>query len=120
MIAARAYFGFGIGDLAFEQQFIVGRTDIRGYTQGKFRGDQLVAVQGEYRWNFHKKMSAVGFVGLATIYGALNPDQEGILLPGIGAGFRYTVIEEYHMNVGLDAAVGRDDWGIYFRVGEAF
>jgi len=24
------------------------------------------------------------------------------------------------MNVGLDFAVGKDDWGLYFRIGEAF
>jgi hypothetical protein len=28
--------------------------------------------------------------------------------------------EEQEMSVGLDAAVGDNDWGIYFRIGEAF
>ena len=61
VLAARLYAGIGVGDLSFQQQFIVGQEDIRGYSQGKYRGDYLVAAQGEYRWNFHKKMSAVGF-----------------------------------------------------------
>jgi len=120
IIAVRAYAGFGLGDLAFEQQFIVGQTDIRGYTQGKYRGEQLYSIQGEYRWNFAEKFGLVGFFGLATIGGSLNDDYNGLLLPGVGGGFRYTAFEKNHFNVGLDAAVGKDDWGLYFRIGEAF
>ena len=120
VIAARIYGGFGIGDLSFEQQFVVGRQDIRGYAQGKYRGDYLLAAQGEYRWNFHEKMSAVGFFGLATVFGSINEADEGVILPGIGTGIRYNIFPKYHMNVGLDIAAGKDDWGFYFRVGEAF
>ncbi|MBB3700917.1 BamA/TamA family outer membrane protein [Flammeovirga yaeyamensis] len=120
VLAARAYIGFGIGDLTFNQQFIVGDTDIRGYTQAKYRGNAMYNLQAEYRWNFHKKMALNFFGGLATVSGANESSQNGILLPGAGIGYRYTVFPKNHMNVGLDAAVGRDDWGIYFRIGEAF
>lgn len=120
VIAARFYGGFGIGAVPFEQQFIVGQEDIRGYTEGKYRGEQLLALQGEYRWNFVDRWSAVGFAGMATVFTTLNGENDGALLPGVGAGFRYNVLEKYHMNVGLDFAVGKDDWGLYFRIGEAF
>ena len=65
-------------------------------------------------------MSAIGFFGLATVYGSINEADEGKILPGIGTGFRYNIFPKYHMNAGLDIAAGQDDWGIYFRVGEAF
>ena len=65
-------------------------------------------------------MSGVGFVGVATILDAINDEDSGKLLPGIGIGYRFTVIPEEHFNVGLDVAVGLDDWGLYFRLGEAF
>ncbi|MGL1885451.1 MAG: BamA/TamA family outer membrane protein [Reichenbachiella sp.] len=120
VIALRAYGGFGVGEVAFEQQFVVGQVDIRGYSQGEYRGDQTAAIQGEYRWNFHEKMSAVGFLGLASVWGSANEEDNGSWLPGGGAGFRYNVFPKYHMNVGLDAAVGKEDWGVYFRIGEAF
>lgn len=120
VIAARFYGGFGIGSVPFEQQFIVGQEDIRGYSQGKYRGEQMVALQGEYRWNFANRWSAVGFAGVATVFNTLNGENDGAILPGIGTGFRYNVLEKYHMNVGLDFAVGKDDWGLYFRIGEAF
>lgn len=120
VVAARAYLGLGIGTLTFNQQFIVGQTDIRGYTQGAYRGDQIVALQGEYRYNFKSKWGLVGFLGFATIYGSLNSDQDGTVLPGIGTGFRYVVFPRNHMNVGMDIALGKNDWGIYFKIGEAF
>ena len=120
VLAFRGYAGLGIGDLTFNQQFIVGQSDIRGYTQGRYRGNYLLAFQGEYRWNLAKRMSLVGFAGLATVFESINPEDNGVALPGAGMGFRFNAIEEYHMNVGMDLAVGKDDWGIYFRVGEAF
>jgi len=120
VLAARGYVGLGIGDLSFNQQYIVGQTDIRGYTQGEFRGNYIVAAQGEYRWNFAKRWGAVGFAGLATVFEAINEDDNGKILPGIGTGIRFTAFTDNHMNVGLDIAAGLRDWGIYFRIGEAF
>lgn len=112
--------GFGIGDVAFEQQFVVGDKDIRGYTLGEYRGENIAAVQGEYRWNMKNKFGLVGFAGLATVWESINEEDNGVILPSIGAGFRYTVFPKNHMNIGLEGAVGIDDWGIYFRIGEAF
>ena len=120
VFATRGYAGIGIGDLTFNQQFIVGGKDIRGYTQGEFRGNNMLAAQGEYRWNFHRRVGLVGFAGIATVLDAINPEDDGKLLPGAGVGFRFTVETETHFNIGMDFAVGRDDWGVYFRLGEAF
>lgn len=120
VIACRLFTGFGVGDLSFQQQFIVGQSDLRGYTEGRYRGDQVVALQGEYRFNFLKRWSAVGFGGVATVFNAVNQEDSGKLLPSVGAGFRYNVVPEYHMNVGIDVAAGDGDWGFYFRIGEAF
>lgn len=120
VIAARAFAGIGIGDLSFNQQFIIGRVDIRGYSQGRYRGDSMLAIQGEYRWNFWGRWGAVGFAGLATVFEPINEDDSGKILPGVGAGVRFTAFEDNHMNIGLDFAVGDGDWGMYFRIGEAF
>jgi outer membrane protein assembly factor BamA len=120
VLVARMYLGLGIGDLSFNQQFIVGQKDIRGYTQGEFRGNYLAALQGEYRWNFSGRWGIVGFLGFATLFEAINEEDDGRILPGIGTGIRFTAFEDNNMNVGLDIAGGYKDWGIYFRIGEAF
>lgn len=120
VVAARVYGVFGLGDITFEQQVVIGRQDIRGYSEAKYRGDGKVAIQGEYRWNFNDKMGLVGFAGLATIYGSDTTEFNGKLYPGIGAGYRYRAFKQSTFNIGLDGALGKDDWGIYFRIGEAF
>jgi outer membrane protein assembly factor BamA len=120
VIAARAFAGLGIGDLSFNQQYIVGRIDIRGYTQGGYRGNTQLAVQGEYRWNPFRRWGFVAFAGLATVFESINDADNGRILPGVGVGFRFTAFTDNHMNVGMDVAVGDGDWGLYFRIGEAF
>lgn len=120
VFAARFSGKFGLGNIAFEQQVTIGGTDIRGYSEGKYRGDGLMDLQAEYRYNFHKKMGIVGFAGVATIYGSDTNDFNWKLYPGAGAGFRYRAFKKEKFNVGLDAAVGKGDWGLYFRLGEAF
>ena len=120
VVAGRFYAGLGIGDLAFNQQFIVKAPDIRGYTQGAFRGENLLALQGEYRYNFHKRWGAVGFAGVATVFEAINDSDNGKLLPAIGTGIRFRAFPDNNFSVGIDVATGLDDWGIYFQIGEAF
>ncbi len=120
VLAGRAFVGWGLGELDFNQQFVVGQNDIRGYSQGVFRGNQLIALQGEYRWNPFDKVGFVGFIGSAMVFNGVNDSDNGRLLPGAGAGFRINVFPENHMNVGLDAGVGIDDWSISFQIGESF
>ena len=120
VVAARFHAGLGLGDLSFNQMFIVKDTDIRGYTQGAFRGNYLLSLQGEYRWNFHKRWGAVGFAGVSTVFESINESDNGKFLPGIGTGIRFRVFPETNFSVGMDVAAGREDWGIYFQIGEAF
>jgi len=120
VFGVRFYTGIGIGDVPFNNQFIVRDQDIRGYSEGAFRGNHILAIQGEYRWNFHKRFGAVGFAGVATIFEAINADDSGKLLPGIGTGFRFVAIQDTHFTVGMDVAAGIDDWSLTFRIGEAF
>ncbi|WP_149207634.1 BamA/TamA family outer membrane protein [Flavobacterium johnsoniae] len=120
VLAARFSGKFGLGNIVFEQQVTIGGNDIRGYSEGKYRGDGLMDLQGEYRYNFNKRMGLVGFAGIATIYGSENKDFDWKLYPGAGVGYRYRAFKNEKFNIGLDGAVGKGDWGIYFRIGEAF
>ena len=120
VFAARLSGKIGLGDVPFERQISIGGKDIRGYSEGKYRGNGLLALQGEYRWNFSSKMGLVGFGGLSTIYGSENESFDWDLYPGAGVGYRYKAFEKVKFNIGLDVAVGKDDFGVYFRIGESF
>jgi outer membrane protein assembly factor BamA len=119
VFASRLYFYTGLGDVPFVGLKVVGGKDLRGYTRGEYRSEQVASLQAEYRHSFNKKWGAVGFGGFAYAFPYGSTDGSG-LLPSIGAGARYMVIPKRRMNMGVDIAAGKGDWGIYFRVGEAF
>ena len=110
----------GIGDLSFNQQFVLGGKDLRGYSQGEFRGEQIYTLQGEYRWNLTERFGLVGFAGMAMVHNEEMTNNNGTLLPAAGGGFRINVFPKNHLNVGLDAAAGKGDWSISFQIGETF
>jgi len=120
ILATRIKADIASGDVPFQGQNIVGGDDIRGYSSGKYRNNQLYAAQAEYRWRFHKKLGLVGFLGVAAVTEDLASLGESEFLPGAGVGFRYLMLPEQRINIGIDVAVGKDDWGLYFRIGESF
>ncbi len=115
ILAARVSIHAGLGDVPFVGQHAVGGKDIRGYTSGEFRGNQVYSGQAEYRWNFYKRWGAVGFFGLA-----FTEAPSSGLLPGGGVGVRFKAIPSRNINIGIDGALGKNDKGIYFRINEAF
>ncbi|GBU07111.1 membrane protein [Bacteroidales bacterium] len=118
VLAARIFAKAAIGSkIPFEGLSVVGSKDLRGYSEGKYRDEQVYAIQAEDRWNFYKKFGLVGFAGLAITN---SPKGSSSLLPAIGVGVRYKTIPSRNINVGIDVATGKDDWGLYFRIGEAF
>lgn len=120
VIAGRVTALVATGDVPFEGQYVIGRENIRGYTTGKYRGDQAYDIQAEYRWNFYKKWGMVAFGAVATAVDSLEEVRFEDLLPGVGVGIRYMAVPSEKINIGIDVAVGKDDWGLYFRIGEVF
>lgn len=120
VLALRGYAAVGLGDVNFNRQFTLRGTDLRGYTQNEFRGTELFDIQAEYRHKFTKKWGGVVFAGVGTVYGSWVKANNGVLLPSAGVGIRYEVFKKNRLNIGLDIAKGKDDWGMYFRLGEAF
>jgi len=120
VLVARATMNIATGDVPFEGQTVVGGEDIRGYSQGKYRNDQVYTLQTEYRWNFYGKWGMVAFAGLASAVAKVSDISTSGLLPGVGAGLRYRMLPSEKVNIGVDAGVGKGDYSITFRIGEAF
>ena len=120
MLVARATLNIATGNVPFEGQTVVGGEDIRGYSQGKYRNDQVYTLQAEYRWNFYGKWGIVAFAGLASAVANVSDITDSPLLPGVGAGLRFRMLPSERVNIGVDAAVGKGDYSITFRIGEAF
>jgi outer membrane protein assembly factor BamA len=120
VLAMRASLNIAAGNVPFEGQTVVGSEDIRGYSQGKYRNDQVYALQAEYRWNFYKRWGMVAFAGVASAVEKIGDIPDNDLLPGIGAGLRFKMLPTEKINIGIDGAVGKGDYSITFRIGEAF
>ena len=119
-LLTRFYSNISTGDVPFAGQNVVGRDDLRGYSNGKYRGEQVYSTQAEYRHWFSEKWGYVAFGGVATAINDASDLQIGSLLPAVGAGIRFLAIPSKKISIGIDVAVGKDDWGLYFRIGEAF
>jgi len=125
ILATRFYAYVGWEDIPFEQQAILGfagkrGNDVRGYSSGRYRGSQLYDVQAEYRWTFKGRWGLVGFGSLSLVGNDADEISENGLLPAIGAGVRFNAAVDRNVNIGLDLAKGKNDYGIYFIVSEAF
>jgi outer membrane protein assembly factor BamA len=121
ILLARASMDIATGDVPFQAQGIVGRDDLRGYSQGQFRGNQVYAVQSEYRWMFdNSRFGLVGFAGVASAVESFSDIFKTALLPGVGAGLRFRLIPDLKINIGVDVGFGKNDYSLTFRIGEAF
>lgn len=125
-VLASRYYGYtGINDVPFEEQSLVGFAgprgkDVRGYSSGRYRGNQLYDVQAEWRWNFYKRWGSVLFGALALSGDDFDQIKENGVLPAIGTGIRFNAAPSRNVNIGLDLAIGKNDYGIYFALSEAF
>ncbi|RLE32244.1 MAG: hypothetical protein DRJ61_10030 [Acidobacteria bacterium] len=94
--------------------------DLRGYVAGRYRDETMLAFQGEIRWHFSKKFSAIGFAGVGRVAESASDFNFENLLPSFGAGVRYLLSEKNGLNISIDYAYGKDSDAVYFFVGQAF
>jgi outer membrane protein assembly factor BamA len=126
VIAAMLSGGNSVGDVPFSGYQVYGmRSSLRGYPTGKYRAENMLALQAEYRWNFYGRWGAVFFGGIGTLWGGEDKDTEETfekeLLPGVGVGIRFMLSEERKINARLDYAWGKDgNEGLYLSIMEAF
>ena len=94
---------------------------LRGYYQGRFRDNQLIATQFEYRWRFHKWFGLTAFGAAGNVFNFDFPEKSGGLKSAAGLGFRILVDPQENSFMRFDFALTRQqDFGFYVSFGEAF
>lgn len=96
----------------------------RGYTQGRFRGNNLVYGESEYRFPISPCTGVLGGVLFVNATTASNP-QETVKLfnsiqPGYGMGLRIMVDKKTRTNLAVDFAFGKKSSGFYLAASETF
>lgn len=120
VLAARAY-ACSASDAPFFDLCLYGsHNDLRGYAGGQYRDTAMGTAQVEYRRHLFGRFGMVLFGGAGFVSPGWSDLNEATFLPAAGAGLRVEVSKEYHLNLSVDAAVGRESTGLYLYIGEAF
>jgi hypothetical protein len=106
--------------LGYDQR---GRTG-RGYTQGRYRGADMLYGEAEYRFPISKCSGVLGGVIFLNATTANRPDK-GIKLfdyiaPGYGAGLRIMVDKNSRTNLQVDVGFGKRSTAFYLGAAETF
>jgi outer membrane protein assembly factor BamA len=96
----------------------------RGYTNGRFRGNNLVYGEVEYRFPIWPCSHIIGGVLFANAVTTDNPGRHVALFqyikPAVGIGIRVMVNKYFRTNINLDYAIGVKSKGFYFSGQETF
>lgn len=96
----------------------------RGYLQGRWRGENLMYGEVEYRFPISRCTQILGGVLFLNASTASSKDADvplfGYIRPAGGAGLRIMVAKENRTNLAIDFTVGEKSSGIYFSAMEAF
>jgi outer membrane protein assembly factor BamA len=122
VLASNAFFCAVGGSPPFYGNCIYGtNNELRGYTAGRYFDRYMLGTQLEYRLVLPWRFGVVAFGGI----GGVIPGADQLLvrshfLPSGGAGLRFLLSKEYHVNLRADIARGTDGHTFSLGVGEAF
>ena len=94
----------------------------RGYTNGRFRGEQLIYAEAEWRFPISQCSEILGGVIFVNATTTTNKDRDVRLFqyiePAVGFGLRLMVNKRFRTNINLDFAIGNKTTGlVLFRAG---
>ena len=96
----------------------------RGYAQGRWRGEDFVYGEVEYRFPISPCSKIVGGVLFANVTTASNRDMHvplfGYFKPGCGFGLRIMVGKNDRTNLLIDFGIGQLATGLYLQAQEIF
>jgi len=108
-VVGHAHFGTASGPLPIQEQYYLGgQTTLRGYAAGRFRGDEMALVTGEYRFPVSSLPLMHTFTGITGILFADAGDTEAF-----GSGFNFNLKTDYGIGLAIKTGFGpfRLDYG---------
>jgi outer membrane protein assembly factor BamA len=97
----------------------------RGYIQGRFRGDNMLYGEAEFRFRITENglLAGVTFIDCTTASNPLPYVSQSLfdaVAPGVGVGLRIKMNKADRTNITVDYGVGNGFAGIYLNLREAF
>ncbi len=121
VLALNAYADVTTGEAPFNAlPSIGGNKRMRGFYEGRFRDNNLVLVQAEYRLPLFWRLGMVGFASAGSVFSDWRQQTERPLRLAAGGGLRVRISRNDRLNIRVDAAFAKGSSGYYVTVGEAF
>jgi len=98
-----------------------GSTSMRGYYSGRYRDQNQLVFQAEYRRPLYKSVGMVLFANVGDVAADTKKYQLSQFKHSIGAGLRLPLNKAEKLNVRIDYGIGsKGNSGLYFQLAEAF
>lgn len=121
VLALQAFANINVREVPFKLAATLGGPYLlRGYYNGRYRDNSAVAVQAELRQRLVGRLGGVVFVSAGDVANTLAEFAPSDWKVAGGAGLRFLISRREHLNLRLDAAVGRQTHGFYINISEAF
>ena len=112
---------FGEGAPFRLQAMLGGSMMLRGYYQGRYRDQNQVSAQAEYRMVFWRWLGGSAFAAAGDVFSLKHPERKGRLKSAAGLGLRIRIDKKENTSLRFDYAIANDNSrGFYISFGEAF
>jgi hypothetical protein len=102
------------GDIPFYLQPFI---NMRGVPAMRYQGKATMLTEGELRWDFLYRWSAITFSGLGKAFDEWADFGSANWVVSYGAGFRYLLARKFKLRMGVDLAHGADGFAYYIIFG---
>lgn len=122
VLVSNIYANANFGNTPFKMMAQLGGANLmRGYFQGRYRDDNMMIAQLEYRFPIVWRFIGVVFAGAGDVFNQGKELSFTNLKVAGGAGLRFTVDAKERINIRFDYALGRfHSQGFYLSISEAF
>jgi len=121
VLAAQFFGEFNTGNTPFREMSLLGGDMImRGYYNGRYRDNQQMAVQAEYRRQIISWIGVTAFGAFGDVSDDLGGFQLADFKYAVGGGLRIMVNKSDRANIRIDYGFGDNTSGFYFAFAEAF
>ncbi len=109
------------GEIPFIDMATLGNEDIlRGYPKNRFRDNNFLGTQIEYRFPLVWRFGMTTFAGLGEVFNQPSDVTLSSLKYSVGAGIRFAVNPAERLNIRFDYAYGKEGGYYYVSVAESF
>jgi hypothetical protein len=121
ILACELYSMLTTGDPPFHGMPLVGGASImRGYYEGRFRDQNYLAGQLEYRKILFWRIGMTAFYSAGEVFDNFGNMEIAKVRSAYGIGLRFVFDPKERLNLRVDFAKTNESTGVYFGVDEAF